>query len=124
MGGRKQRRENVCRVLQAHWLSCPLLLRQHPPHRRAPQAQVPRNRRLTQALLRQRPNLRGIIGLGPWSAMGLPAFARVRNARFDALTDQVALELRKYRQEASESTPRWRREIERLRERDKPNTQR
>ena len=85
---------------------------------------MPRNRRLTQALLRQRPNLRGIIGLGTWSAMGLPAFARVRNARFDALTDQVALELRKYRQEASESTPRWRREIERLRERDKPNTQR
>ena len=93
MGGRKQRRENVCRILQAHRLSCPLLLRQHPPHRRAPQAQVPRNRRLTQALLRQRSNLCGIIGLGTWSPMGFPAFARVGNASFDPFADQVALKL-------------------------------
>src|SRR6516164_7405792 len=71
MGGRKQSRENMCRVLQAYWLSCPLLLRQHPPHRRAPQAQVSRNRGLAEALLRQGPNLRGIVGLGTWSAVRL-----------------------------------------------------
>jgi len=37
---------------------------------------VPGNRCLAQALLRQRPNLRGIIGFGTWSVMSLPAFAQ------------------------------------------------
>jgi hypothetical protein len=58
---------------------------------------VPRNRRLTQALLRQRPHLRGIIGCGTRSAMRFPAFACISNAGFDALTDHIPLKLRKHR---------------------------
>jgi len=85
---------------QGPWLSCPLLLRQHPPHRRAPHAQVPRNRCLAEALLCQCPNLRGIIALGPWPAMRLPAFARIGNPGLNALTDQIPFKLRKHREEA------------------------
>jgi hypothetical protein len=57
---------------------------------------------LTQALLRQCPNLRGIVGLGTRSAMGLPAFARVGNASFDPFADQVALKLSEHGHEAGE----------------------
>jgi hypothetical protein len=67
---------------------------------------VPRNRCLAQALLRQCPNLRGIIGFGTWSAMRLPVFAGVGNADLDPLTDHIPFKLRKHRQEAGESTPR------------------
>jgi hypothetical protein len=85
--------------------SRPCLLRQHPPYRRAPQAQVPRNRRLIQALLRQCPNLRGIVGFGARSAMRLPAFARIGNACLNSLTDYIALKLCEHGQEACESAP-------------------
>ena len=39
-----------------------------------PPAQVPRNRRLTETLLCQRPNLCSIIGFGAWSPMRLPTW--------------------------------------------------
>ena len=61
---------------------------------------MPRNRRLTQTLLRQRPNLRGIVGCGTWSSMCLPAFARIGNPGLNALTDQIPFKLRKHREEA------------------------
>ena len=86
-------------------LSRPLLLRQHPPYRRAPQAHVPRNRHLTQALLRQRPHLCGIIGGGTRSAMGLPAFARIGKAGLNPLPDHIALKLGEDGQEAAEGAP-------------------
>ena len=90
---------------QGPWLSRPRLLCQHPPHRRSPQAQVSRNRYLTQALLRQRPNLHGIAGFGARSAMGLPAFACVGTAGLNPLTDQTPLKLRKHGQEACKGPP-------------------
>ena len=102
---------------QGPWLSRPLLLYQHPPHRRSPQAQVPHHCRLTQALLRQRANLRRIVGCGAWSAMRLPALACVRNARLHPLTDQIPFKLR----EDGEGAPCRRGEIERLRQRDEPH---
>ena len=90
---------------QGPWLSRPRLLCQHPPHRRSPQAQVSRNRYLTQALLRRRPNLHGIAGFGARSAMGLPAFACVGTAGLNPLTDQTPLKLRKHGQEACKGPP-------------------
>ncbi len=111
------------RIQQGPWLARPLLLCQHPPHRRSPQAQVPRNRRLTQALLRQRPNLRGIVGLGARSAMRLPAFARIDNACLNPLTYLILLKLCEHGQEACEGAPCRGREIEGLRQRDEAHAE-
>ena len=80
---------------------------------------MPRHRRLTETLLCQRPHLCGIIGFGTWSAMRLPACARVGNTGLDPLTDYIPLALRKHRQEAGEDAPYKRREVEGLRQRDK-----
>jgi hypothetical protein len=108
---------------RVHGVTSPLL-RQHPPYRRAPQAQVPCNRCLAEALQRQCLHLRGIIGWGTRSAMRLPAFAGISNAGFEALTDQSPLELRTHREEAGAGASCWRREIEGLRQRDNSHAQR
>src|SRR5262245_46030870 len=102
----------------------PPLLCQHPPYRQAPQAPVPCNRCLAEALQRQCPHLRSIIGWGTRSAMRLPAFAGISNTGFEALTDQSPLELRKHREEAGEGASCWRREIEGLRQRDNSHAER
>ena len=93
------------------------------PDRGPTEAQLARDGRLTQAGGRKPLHIRSTVGDTRRSAMAFTVAPSLRNAGFDALTQNLPLKLRKDREEAGHGPARGRREIQGFVERDKPHPQ-